>query len=83
MNYTRKRGGIQYEKEETGGSGIEKLGRKIRRKDIPVVKSETYTDVLIQGRSSITARKEENRIQKPEEDWVKKKNTHDTPMGTA
>lgn len=42
-----------------------------------IVKSETYTGTLIQGRTSITAKKEENRIHKPEEEWVKRENTHE------
>lgn len=42
-----------------------------------IVKSRTYIGVLVQGRTSITARKEENRIQKPEEEWVKRENTHE------
>lgn len=42
-----------------------------------IVKSETYTGTLVQGKSSITARKEGNRIQKPKEDWVKRENTHE------
>lgn len=41
-----------------------------------IVKSETYTGNLVQGRTSITARKEENRIHKPEEEWVRRENTH-------
>lgn len=42
-----------------------------------IVKSETYTGALVQGRTSITAKKEENRIHKPEEEWVKRENTHE------
>jgi hypothetical protein len=42
-----------------------------------IVKSETYTGNLVQGRTSITGRKEENRIHKPEEEWVRKENTHE------
>ena len=42
-----------------------------------IVKSETYTGTLVQGRTSITAKKEENRIHKPEEEWVKRENTHE------
>lgn len=46
-----------------------------------IVKSETYTGVLVQGRSSVTARKEENRIPKPKEEWIRRKNTHQPLIG--
>ncbi len=42
-----------------------------------ILKSETYLGRLVQGRTSLTARKAENRIQKPEEEWVRKENTHE------
>ena len=42
-----------------------------------ILKSATYTGRLVQGRTSLTARKEENRIRRPEEEWVKKENTHE------
>lgn len=42
-----------------------------------IVKSETYTGNLVQGRTSITGRKEENRIHKPEQEWIRKENTHE------
>lgn len=42
-----------------------------------ILKSATYTGRLVQGRTSITARKEENRIHRPEEEWVKKEDTHE------
>ena len=35
-----------------------------------ILKSETYTGTLVQGKTSITARDEKNRIHKPEDDWV-------------
>lgn len=41
-----------------------------------IVKSETYTGKLVQGRTSITARDEKNRIHKAEEEWVVKENAH-------
>ena len=34
-----------------------------------ILKSTTYIGGLVQGRTSITARKEENRIRRPEEEW--------------
>lgn len=41
-----------------------------------IVKSETYTGKLVQGRTSITARDEKNRIHKEKDEWVVKENTH-------
>ena len=48
-----------------------------------IVKSETYTGKLVQGKSSITARDEKNRIHKAEEEWVVKENTHEPVIDTA
>ena len=48
-----------------------------------IVKSETYTGKLVQGKSSITARDEKNRIHKAEEEWVVKENTHEQVIDTA
>lgn len=48
-----------------------------------IVKSETYTGKLVQGKSSITARNEKNRIHKAEEEWVVKENTHEPIIDTA
>lgn len=48
-----------------------------------IVKSETYTGKLVQGKSSITARNEKNRIHKAEEEWVVKENTHEPVIDTA
>lgn len=42
-----------------------------------ILKSETYTGKLVQGKSSITARDEKNRVHKGEDEWVVKENTHD------
>lgn len=42
-----------------------------------ILKSETYIGGLVQGKTSVTARKEENRIHKPEEAWVRKEHTHE------
>lgn len=39
--------------------------------------SETYTGTLVQGKSSITARDEKNRIHKPKEEWVITKDAHE------
>lgn len=46
-----------------------------------ILKSETYAGTLVQGRTSITARNEKNRIQKPEDDWVVIKNAHEPLVG--
>lgn len=42
-----------------------------------IVKSETYAGTLVQGRTSITARDEKNRIHKAEDDWVVTKDAHE------
>ena len=42
-----------------------------------ILKSATYTGGLVQGRTSLTAGKEENRVRRPEEEWVRKENTHE------
>ena len=42
-----------------------------------IVKSETYIGKLVQGRTSITARDEKNRIRKAEDEWVVKENAHE------
>ena len=48
-----------------------------------ILKSETYTGKLVQGKSSITARDEKNRIHKAEDEWVVKENTHEPVIDTA
>ncbi len=48
-----------------------------------IVKSETYTGKLVQGRTSITARDEKNRIHKAEEEWVVKENAHEPVIDAA
>lgn len=48
-----------------------------------IVKSETYIGKLVQGRTSITARDEKNRIHKSEEEWVVKENTHESLIDAA
>lgn len=42
-----------------------------------ILKSELYIGKLVQGKTSITARKEENRIRKPENEWMKEENSHE------
>lgn len=46
-----------------------------------ILKSETYTGTLVQGRTSITARNERNRSHKPEDDWVVTKAAHEPLIG--
>lgn len=46
-----------------------------------VLKSETYAGNLMQGKTSITARNEKNRIYKPVDEWVTTKNTHEPLVG--
>lgn len=41
-----------------------------------ILKSETYAGTLVQGKTSITARNENNRIHKPEDDWVVVRGAH-------
>lgn len=48
-----------------------------------ILKSETYTGKLVQGKSSITARDEKNRIHKAEDEWVIKENTHEPVIDAA
>lgn len=42
-----------------------------------ILKSETYAGTLVQGKTSITARNEKNRIHKREDDWVVTKDAHE------
>ena len=41
-----------------------------------IIKSDTYVGTLVQGKTSITARNEKNRVHKPEKDWVVIKDAH-------
>lgn len=47
-----------------------------------IIKSDTYSGRLVQGKTSITARNERNRIHKPEDDWVVKEEAHEPLIGT-
>lgn len=42
-----------------------------------ILKSETYTGALVQGKTSITARDEKKRVHKPEADWVIIRDAHE------
>ena len=42
-----------------------------------IIKSETYSGRLVQGKTSITVRNERNRIHKPQDDWVVKERAHE------
>lgn len=46
-----------------------------------ILKSETYTGTLVQGKTSITARNEKNRIHKPEDVWVVTEGAHEPLIG--
>ncbi|MDE6054017.1 MAG: recombinase family protein [Lachnospiraceae bacterium] len=46
-----------------------------------ILKSETYIGTLVQGKTSITARNEKNRIHKPEDDWVVTEGAHEPLVG--
>ena len=46
-----------------------------------ILKSETYAGNLVQGKTSITARNEKNRIHKPENDWVVTEGAHEPLVG--
>lgn len=48
-----------------------------------IVKSETYTGKLVQGKSSIAAGDEKNRIHNAEQEWVVKENTHEPVIDAA
>lgn len=42
-----------------------------------IIKSDTYSGRLVQGKTSIISRDESNRIHKPEDDWVVKEEAHE------
>lgn len=42
-----------------------------------ILKSDTYSGTLVQGKTGITARDEKNRIHKSEEEWVVTKDAHE------
>jgi len=42
-----------------------------------IVTSRTYVGILEQGKTSLTARDENNRVHKPEKEWVVKENVHE------
>ncbi len=42
-----------------------------------ILARETYRGTLVQGKTSITARDEKNRVQKPENEWVTAKQVHE------
>ncbi len=48
-----------------------------------ILKSETYIGKLVQGKTSITARDEKNRIRKAKEEWVIRENTHEAIVDAA
>lgn len=46
-----------------------------------ILKSDTYSGTLVQGKTSITAKDERNRIHKSEEEWVVTKDAHEPLIG--
>lgn len=48
-----------------------------------ILKSETYTGTLVQGKTGITARNEKNRIHKPKGEWVITKDAHEPLIDRA
>ena len=42
-----------------------------------MVKSSVYAGTLVQGKTSITARNEKERVYKPEQEWVVTENFHE------
>lgn len=48
-----------------------------------ILKSETYIGKLVQGRTSITARDEKNRVHKAQEEWVIREHTHEPLIDPA
>ena len=48
-----------------------------------ILKNEVYTGKLVQGKTSITARDERNRVHKAEKEWVIRENTHDPVIDAA
>ncbi len=48
-----------------------------------ILSSEAYTGKLVQGKTSITARDEKNRIHKAEEEWTVKENAHEPIIDAA
>ena len=48
-----------------------------------ILKSETYIGKLVQGRTSITARDEKNRVRNTQEEWVIRENAHEPVVDLA
>lgn len=44
---------------------------------VRILQSDTYVGMLVQGKTSLTARNEDNRIYKPKEEWVVIKEAHE------
>lgn len=67
----KKTGVVYYASESVGYKGWEKS--TIER----ILESATYVGTLVQGKTSITAKNEANRVHKPEEEWVIAKEVHE------
>lgn len=48
-----------------------------------ILKSDTYVGTLVQGKTSITARDEKNRVHKSEDEWVVTKDAHEPLIDNA
>lgn len=48
-----------------------------------ILKRKSYIGTLVQGKTSIIARDEKNRVHKPETEWVVKENIHDALIDDA
>ncbi len=61
---------VYYTSDENDYKGWDKSAVK------RILESATYTGTLVQGKTSMTARDEKNRIHKPEDEWVITKDAH-------
>ncbi|MCM1194136.1 MAG: recombinase family protein [Acetatifactor muris] len=67
----KKTGAAYYSEEESGYKGWDRS--TVER----ILKSRAYTGTLVQGKTSITAKDEKNRIHKPESEWVVSEDSHE------
>ena len=72
----KKTGEVYFSSDERGYKGWEKSA--VER----IVKSKTYSGTLVQGKTSITAKNEKNRIHKSEEEWIVTENAHEPLVET-
>ena len=67
----KKTGAVCHEPETPGYKGWNRSA--VER----LLESRTYMGTLVQGRTSITAKDEKNRIHRPEDEWVVSENSHE------